>query len=94
LRPPNASFEDILCAEFPPDATHIYRPTPILKRRITRNHKQGSESGQLRNDVFREVIRKVFLLGITAHILNGNTAIDGLSVGCGATLSAKFASTL
>ena len=43
---------------------------------MTKNHVLPGQSG---DDVLGETVRKVFLFRVAAHILNGRTAIDGLS---------------
>ena len=68
-RPPNASFQDIADAEFSPDVVNIDRFRLVGERRAPGDYEKIAGLGQQRSDVLRHAICKIFLLGISAEIL-------------------------
>ena len=73
------AFEHVADAEFTPDLFHIDRTALEGKGRIPGDHEKRGIAGQRRDDVLGDPIGEELLLGVAAHVLNGRTAIEGLS---------------
>src|SRR5262249_2226934 len=67
----DTSFDDVLDAQFAPDAPDIDCLVSELERRVSRNHEQRTEPRQLRDDVFGDAVAEVLLLWIAAQVGEG-----------------------
>src|SRR5947199_39280 len=72
---PHASFQDKGNAKLLADLLHFYRLAFVGKGSVARDHEQSGDLGQVSDDVLRNPIAEVLLLGVAAHVVkrqNGN----------------------
>jgi hypothetical protein len=67
----HASLEDIAHPQFAPDLLYVHGAAFVGKARIARDHEQVPEAPQGLDDVFHDAVREVFLIGVIAHVLEG-----------------------
>ena len=65
----DAAFENLSDAKFAPHLLAVDRFALVGKTRIARDHEQGLETRQCGDDVLDHAVGKIFLLRVTAHIL-------------------------
>jgi hypothetical protein len=67
----NTAFEDIAHPKLSPHLLHVYGLALVSEARIAGDDEQCLETGQCGDDLLNHPISKILLLGITAHILEG-----------------------
>src|SRR5215471_18566474 len=67
----HATFQHVSDAELTPNFAHIRGLTLPLEAGIASNDKQAAEPRQLGDDVLNNAVAKVFLLGISTHVGEG-----------------------
>ena len=77
--PADAAFKHVANAEFARNLADIDGRTLVGECRIARDHEESAIARQRCDDVLDHAVSEIFLLGIAAHVLNGNTAIEGFS---------------
>ena len=77
---PHAALDHVAHAELPAHFLDFCRLTSEGKRGIARDDEQGAELGQFRDDVLADAVGEEVLLGIRAHIVEGQNG-DGWFVG-------------
>src|SRR5215470_10957613 len=67
----HAAFEDVAHAKLATNPLRVDRLALVAKARVTRNHMQIWQLGEVGDDVLADTVRKILLLSITAHIVEG-----------------------
>ena len=75
----HAAFEHIADAELASDLPHVDRLALVGEARIARDHEQPFDARQAGDDVLDHAVGEILLLRIAAHVLERQTAIEGLS---------------
>src|SRR5712664_2145202 len=70
-RPAHAAFEQIAHPELATDLLHIHSPALVDEARIAGDDKQPAHSRNCRDDIFDYAVGEVSLIGVAAHVLEG-----------------------
>src|SRR5438067_1996771 len=87
------AFEHVANAKLAPDLLHIDRLPLVGEGRIASDHEQPGNAGKRGDDFLDHAVDEIFLLRVARHVLEGKTAIDGLS-GSGKTATGGSATGL
>ena len=74
----DGTFKDVADAQFATDPLHIWRLALVGKARIPGDDEEPADTGQRRDDLLDDAIREIFLIRITAHILEREHRNRGL----------------
>ncbi len=77
ISPPNASFQKIADPKLPAYLLHVHSLPLVSKNRISSDDKQSRDLREIGNQVFRHAVGEVFLLGIFAHVCEGQYGNGG-----------------
>ena len=72
--PANAAFQHIAHAQFAPDLPHVDRLALVLEARVSGDDEQLREPRQLGDDVIGHAVGEIFLLGVAAHVGEGQNS--------------------
>ena len=75
--PANAAFEHVAHAEFGADLLHVDGAALVGEGRVARDDEQMPVAGQAGDDVLDHAVGEEFLLGIGAHVLEGQNRDRG-----------------
>ena len=64
----NATLQEVAHTQFSPDLSDVNGPALVLEARVAGDNEQVREMRQLGDDVIRDAVGEVFLLGVAAHI--------------------------
>jgi hypothetical protein len=67
----HAALEDVPHAQLGGHVAHVDGLALVGERGVAGDDEEPSLSGETRDDVFGETIRKIFLVRIAAHVLEG-----------------------
>jgi hypothetical protein len=70
----HAAFEDVGDPQLSSDIADVNGLALELKSRIPGDHLKGRNLRQVRRDVFADAVAEIFLLAVTAHVLEGKDA--------------------
>src|SRR5262249_51626954 len=65
------AFEDIAHAELTPDLLHIDGLALVCKARIPSDHEEPADAAERGDDLLDHAIGEILLLGIAAHVREG-----------------------
>ena len=74
---PDASLHQVLGPEFLGDFAHIYGSVLVDETGVARDDEQLVAARQFREDVFGKTVREKFLIGVAAHIVEGQNHYRG-----------------
>ena len=84
----HAAFQHIPHAHLPTHVLHLHRFAFVGKRGVAGDDKETGNLGEVGGDVFGDAIAEIVLLGIVAHVDEGQDD-DGGFVGQGQGLGAR-----